>query len=437
MIVKAYRYRISPSKEHKVFLDTCFDISRFVWNNIHASYTLWNEGRFFSKYDPIKDKYYYFVDRNFVNRSVTQFVNDCYVDEDMPWFKPKHIPKRAIDTITKDYFETWKRYFKAVKNNEIEVLRAKKIEKYKLKGQPIKWKVVNDIGKPKFKKFHENNSFRTDRGITVNFEKSELCFSGQTIPFICHRLPQGLFSCKTVSLSKTKTGKYYCSITVWHEKDLPKKVEIKESVGIDFGVKDFATLSNGFVYKNPKIGKKNERKIKRLQRKLSRQQVKSNRWKLTKQKIALLYEQSANRRSNFIHNVTAELTDNFDIISIENLNVKGMTAASKGVKKQDGSGFKKNKKAAKAGLNKAILDVAPYEFKRQVKYKAESKGKHYTEVGTFFPSSKKCNVCDYKNTKLKLSQRTWTCSNCGTKHDRDLNAALNIEKQGLENYKKL
>lgn len=434
MIVKGYKYRLNPTNQQKKFLNTCFDVSRFVWNSVHASYNHYLESRCFQSYDSVKKQYTNFVDRNFMNRQVTLFVNQCYADDLMPWFKPKHIPKRAIETIVKDYFETWKRFFKCLKNGDIQKLRDKKIQEAINKGFTPNWSNIKEIGKPNFKPFFKDASFRSDRGIILDLDRSVIKFSGQEIPVILHRIPEGVFKIKTITLSKTGTGKYFCSAVVWHEKEQPKKVEIKNTVGIDFGVKDFATLSNGKVYSNPRFLKKNQQKLKRLQRKLSRQTKGSNRWKTTKKKIALVHEQTANRRSNFIHNVTSELTKEFDLISIENLNVSGMTSSVKGKIKEDGSGFEKTNKAAKSGLNKAILDVAPYEFKRQLKYKTDDKGKHYSEVDRYFPSSKLCSVCDTKNTKLELKHRKWTCCNCGITHDRDYNAALNIDKQGAKVY---
>lgn len=137
----------------------------------------------------------------------------------------------------------------------------------------------------------------------------------------------------------------------------------------------------------------------------------SKRWLKMKNKVAKIHEHVANRRNDYQHKLSKELIDNYDAVAVEDLNVKGML---------------KNDKLARA-----VADVGWSGFIMKLAYKAEWNGKHLVKIDRFFPSSKTCHVCGYKNNDLKLKDRVWICPQCGTEHDRDDNAAQNIRKQGL------
>jgi len=165
-----------------------------------------------------------------------------------------------------------------------------------------------------------------------------------------------------------------------------------------------ATLSNGTFIKSPKPLKKNLRKLKKGDK-----TPQSNNYKKCSLKLAKIYRRIVNIHKNSLHKLTTYLTDNFQYISIENLDVKGMM---------------KNRK-----LLKSILDVGFFEFKRQLKYKSKLKGNFLNIVDRWFPSSKKCSNCGVKKKKLLLSERTYICNECGLEIDRDLNASINIHNQ--------
>ena len=216
---------------------------------------------------------------------------------------------------------------------------------------------------------------------------------------------------RCATLSKTKSGNYFLSILV----EIPQEEIIKfgqtgERVGIDLGVKDFVITSDGEVFENKHFFKKQEKKIIKLQRQLSRKQKGSNNRNKQRVKVAKAFEELTNQKEAYIHSVVNELLTYYDTVFMEDLNVQGML---------------KNHKLAKA-----IAEVGFYRFKQILTDKANNNFKQVIEVGRYYPSSKTCSQCGYKNKELTLNDREWTCQICGTHHDRDLNAAMNILMEG-------
>jgi putative transposase len=218
---------------------------------------------------------------------------------------------------------------------------------------------------------------------------------------------------KTATVSKTPTGKYFISILVDDGTPVPEKetYDNNSTVGLDLGIKDFAILSNGTKINNPKHLRDSMERLKALQKRVSRKKKGSRNRKKAAMKLAKLHEKIYNQRHDFQHKLTSRLIDENQAIAIENLNVDGML---------------KNH-----CLAQSISDVSWSSFITKLKYKANWYGKTVLEIGKFEPSSKLCNVCGYKNTELKLSDRNWICPSCQTKHDRDINAAINIKNIAL------
>ena len=204
--------------------------------------------------------------------------------------------------------------------------------------------------------------------------------------------------------------KWYISIAVEVKKDmtLPKTGKY---VGVDLGVKDIAITSDGFKFANPRWIHKSEKKLKRLNRELARRQRASKRRERTRLRLARKHNQVANQRKDWLHKLTTYLVRNYDVISLETLNVRGMT---------------KNH-----SLAKAITNVAFGEFNRQIEYKVQMYGRQIYRVDRFFPSSKTCSVCGCVQEKMSLNVREWTCPECGAHHDRDINAATNLLRQAM------
>jgi putative transposase len=194
---------------------------------------------------------------------------------------------------------------------------------------------------------------------------------------------------------------------------MPEKpmIDFNTSVGIDVGIKDFAVLSNGQVFENPKFLEKEEKRLKVLQRRLAKKKKGSKRRERAKLAVAKQHERIRNKRTNFIHQVTSKIVRENQTIVVEDLNVDGML---------------KNH-----CLAKSISSVAWSEFFRQLQYKCDWYGKNLVRIGRFEPSSKMC-LCGSVYKDLKLSQRRWVCPSCGRDNDRDLLAAVNILRFGLQ-----
>lgn len=218
---------------------------------------------------------------------------------------------------------------------------------------------------------------------------------------------------KTSTIEKTATGKYYISITV----ELPdikikqKPIKADTAIGIDTGIKTFATFSDGKEIENPKHLKSNLKRLKVLSKRVSKKVKGSNNRKKAVKKLAVLHERIANQRLDFLHKTTTAIAKQYDTAIVENLNISGML---------------KNRK-----LSQSIADLGLGRFYTLLEYKMKENGGNYIEIGRFEPSSRLC-TCGTINKDLKLSDRVWTCQSCGKTHERDLLAANNIKRFGLK-----
>ena len=257
---------------------------------------------------------------------------------------------------------------------------------------------------PKFKSKRAKQSIRYPQRFKVEGSKISLPKVGW-VKVIIHRPIEG--EMKNVTVSKTKSSQYYVSIQCEVEIDEP--IYDGGYIGIDLGLKDFATLSTGEKIDNPKHLRKAEKRLAREQRRLSRKVKGSANREKQRLKVARLHERVANQRRDFHHKLSKRLVAENRIITLENLNVKGMV---------------KNRK-----LSKSIADAGWSQFVTFVEYKGTWYGCHSEKINRFFPSSKTCSGCGAINQHLVLSDRTWVCTECGVVHDRDYNAALNILNQ--------
>lgn len=276
---------------------------------------------------------------------------------------------------------------------------------------------VNGAGFPKFKSRRNRQSARFPKdAISKNtFDGWRINLTKQIrgLKFRCSRRdhkyllahPEQL---RSVTLYKGKDGVYWASFLVaFVPADKP---ESNRLVGIDLGIKTLAVLSDGTAYKNPRWLREQGKRIAYLHRSLSRKKRGSKNWKKAKIQLARAYAKQARRRNTYIHQMTAKIISENQVIVLENLNVAGMV---------------RNRYLAKA-----LQDAAMGEARRQLKYKAQWYRRDLIEIDRFFPSSKLCHHCGAINSKLKLSDRTWTCV-CGAMLDRDHNAACNIEAEGM------
>lgn len=269
------------------------------------------------------------------------------------------------------------------------------------------------IGYPKFKSKHDKRKSYitnyTTENIRIDFLKNIIKLPKlKWVKCKISRTFDGKI--KSATISQVPSGKYFVSILVKEEKkELPKS---EKSVGIDLGIKDLVITSDGEKFNNLKLIKKYEGKLAKEQRKLAHKQKGSKNREKQRIKVAKIHEKIANARNDYLHKISHKLINENQVIVSEDLAVSNMV---------------KN-----PNLSKAISDCGWSELTRQLQYKAEWYGRTYVKIGRFVPSSQMCHVCGYQNKETKdLSVRKWTCPQCGSEHDRDINAAINILNDGL------
>lgn len=271
-------------------------------------------------------------------------------------------------------------------------------------------KFFKGAGFPKFKSKHKGKqSFLIPQNVIVENDLLIIPKFKEGIKMSLHRPTKGII--KSATISVTPTGKYFVSILCDTKEEVPTKTPIKENttIGVDLGIKDFAITSEGEFFENPKYLRKAQSKLKYVQRKYSK--YKGRR---TKKKLAKLHEDVVNKRKDFLHKVSTQLIRENQTICLETLSVKNM------VKNHN--------------LAQAISDASWSTFVTMLEYKADWYGKNIIRIGQFAPSSKTCSNCGAINKELQLKDRKWTCSNCSTVLDRDVNAAINIKSFALKNH---
>ena len=296
----------------------------------------------------------------------------------------KEVSNCALQQKLRDFEETKKQYFN---------------KKRKVK-----------LGRPKFKKRGLNDAFRLTK-LTFKLDQENNKIRLEKIgyvPIILDRIIIEPANYRSITITKNSSDQYFASILV--DELIELKPTTGRMVGIDVGLKDLFVLSDGLVIDNPRWFNKNQVKLKRAQQHLARKIKGGNRRYKQKIKVAKLHLKIKNQRTNFLQEVTTALVNNYDVIAIENLNVAGMV---------------KNH-----SLAKAISDSSWSTFTSMLSYKCDWYGKSLVKIDRWYPSSKLCNCCGHKFEELVLGISEWTCSNCGSVHHRDLNAAINIERKG-------
>lgn len=263
---------------------------------------------------------------------------------------------------------------------------------------------------PKFKSKKSKNSFSIPQNCSVDDFKIYIPKFKEGISYFKDRKVKGVVKSMTISL--TPTGKYFVSILT--EQQYEPIAKTGRVIGIDLGLKDFVITSAGVKYPNQRLLKKYQNKLATAQKHLSRKQKGSNNFEKQRVKVARFYEKVSNTRTDYLHKVSLDLARNYDIICLEDLNIKGMM---------------KNHRLARQ-----INDVAWGEFVGMLTYKADLNDKRIVKIDRFYPSSKTCHNCGYVKKDLKLSDRKWVCPECGAILDRDVNAAMNILSAGLADY---
>jgi len=357
-MLKTYKYKLKPNDEQIVLLNKHFGSIRFIYNHFL------NERKL--EYETNKNSINYYDNA----KSLTELKKQ----DDYIWLK--EINSQSLQDSLKNLETAYKNFFKFNK------------------------------GFPRFKSKHNKNSFTVPQFVKLNKNELTIPKFKQPIKVIIDRTFNGII--KQCTISKTPTNEYFVSILV--ETEHVKLPKTNKQVGIDLGIKDFAITSEGFKYKNNRYTKTYEKQLKKAQQHLSRKTKGSNRYIKQRIKVATIHKKITNSRVDNLHKISTDLIKKYDVIVLEDLNVKGMV---------------KNHK-----LSKHISDASWGKFVTMLTYKAEWNDKQIVKINRFFPSSKTCNCCGYINQNLTLDIREWTCPSCNTKLDRDLNASINILKEG-------
>jgi len=361
----AHKIELRPTPEQKDYLDKACGHRRHCYNQLLEYFSQKDEsGQLVNKWSKTAAYQYYIK----------------VLRVKFPWYS--EVSSRVTRNVIDDLDNAFKHFFRRLK----------------LKQKPY--------GYPKFKKKDVKDSFALRESEKFDIENRTLRIEklGSRIE-LRQRVRFG-GKCKQVTISK-RAGKYYASILVETDEYDPKDVDRQESVGIDFGINSLATLSNGESFPSSQPLKKELRKLKKEQKKLSRKVVGSNRRARAKLRVQKLHFRVARQRQAILHQLSDYVTKTFDRIVIEDLNVKGMI---------------KNRK-----LSRAISDVGFGMLRQLIEYKAKLRNCVVVIANRFFPSSKLCSSCGQIKQDLTLKDRVYTCD-CGLTLNRDLNAALNLNR---------
>ncbi len=356
---KAHKIKLNPTKSQKIFFEKSFGVSRFTYN--------WALNKWREDYENgIRQTAY----------SLVKYINSIKRDE-FPWMMEvgKTCCQYPIHNVEAAFKKMWK----------------------------------DKSGRPKYKKKGAKDSFVAVENKKDFKQKNNRIWVPRLGWVKCHEDLRFEGKLNNVVISK-RAGMYFASINMITN-ETPAVCESQATVGVDLGIKELATCSDGTVFKNPKALKNNLKSLKRLQRSVTRKAKGSNNRKKAVAKLAKKHYKVSCIRSNALHQVTSHLSKNYKTIVIEDLHVKSMS---------------KNKK-----LSQSISDVGFYEFRQKLEYKSKWYGSEVIVADRFYPSSKICSCCGHKKEKLKLSERTYSCTNCGAVIDRDLNASKNLANLAL------
>ena len=360
---KAYKFRIYPNGSQEILINKSIGCARFIYNKMLADKI--------EHYNNHKEK---------LNNTPAQY------KKEFEWLK--EVDSLALANAQMNLQTAYNNFF-----------RDKSVGFPKFKS------------KHKTKKRYTTNNQNGSIALTENNKKIKLPKLG-LVSIKCHRTIKKSELIKSCTISLSPAGKYYISILVEYNDDIVKiNLNKDKAVGLDFSMKYMLVDSNGEKANYPYFYYKYQDKLAKEQKKLSRKAKGSNNRNKQRVKVARLHEKISNCRKDFQHKLSRHYVDNYDIICVEDINMKYMARA--------------------LNFSKKTMDNSFGSFREMLKYKAEIKGKHFVKIGKWFPSSKTCGYCNVINKDLVLGEMTWTCPSCGETIDRDINASKNIKEEGF------
>lgn len=358
---RAYKYRLYPSKEQRIFFAKNFGCCRFIYNKMLSD-----------KIDAYKE-----------NGTMLKCTPAQYKDE-FPWLK--EVDSLALANVQLDLEKAYQNFFTQEK-----------------------------AGFPKFKsKKRSRRSYTTNLvngNISVKEKHIRLPKAGEVKAVIHRSAPEG-YHLKSVTVSQEPSGEYYASVLYEYETIENQDVSEKEDaqiLGIDFAMHGLGVMSDGSRCEYPGYYRKASDKLAREQRRLSHCEKGSHNYEKQKRKVAKRHQRVKNQRKDFQHKLSRRLTEKYDVIVIEDLDMKAMSQC--------------------LNFGKSVMDNGYGQFVGFLEYKLKEKGGKLLRIDRFFPSSKRCSKCGEVRKELKLSERIYRCQ-CGNEMDRDVNAAINIREEG-------
>lgn len=363
---KSYKYRVYPNKDQKILISKTFGCARLVYNLLLSD-----------RIDHYKET------GEMLKREVT------YYKKMDKFFFLKEVDSLALANALLNLNQAYENFFKG----------NAKFPKFKRKGKHDTYTTNNQIRKtckPTIEII--GNHIKLPKVGMLKVRQHRLIGYGEVI--------------KNVTVSR-KAGRYYVSICVEYDEDVnpleKQEINLDRVIGLDYSSKSLYADSNGDNPDYPKFYRKSEKKIAKIQRKMSKMQYQSERYKKMQWKLQRAYAKVANQRADFLHKLSNDLIDRYDVICLEDLDLSALKCMLK--------------------LGKSTSDNGFGMFRNMLKYKAEKKGKYVVKIDKWFASTKTCHVCGHKES-LDLSIREWICPVCHTHHDRDVNAAINIKNEG-------
>lgn len=359
---KAYKYRLLPTREQKVLLSKTFGCVRFIWNKMlgHCLQAYKEHGK-------------------------VEYITPAYFKKEFVWLK--EVDSLALANVQLNLKRAFQNFF-----NEVAGFPHFKSKKHLTKN-------------------YTTNNQEASQAIRIENSRIRLPKLG-FVRFIQHRHIKESEKIKSCTIKRTASGNYYISVLIEGISDIKQKKPLPEKVlGLDFSMTSLFVSNLGEIANYPRYFRTDEEKLHALSRNVSRKERGSNNYRKAMIKLARWHEHIANKRNDFLHKMSFQLAELYDVIIVENLNMHDMSQA--------------------LNFGKSVADNGYGKFRRFLEYKLLDRGKQFIKIDKWFPSSKMCSSCGNIKQELSLSERTYECEACGISEDRDINAAKNIRTAGM------